>query len=68
MTSKDGELEDRETLIERIHEAAEFVPLERLCLSPQCGFASTEEGNILTEEQQWDKIRLVQSVAEEVWG
>ena len=68
MTSKDGELEDRETLIKRIHEAAEFVPLERLCLSPQCGFASTEEGNILTEEQQWDKIRLVQSVAEEVWG
>src|SRR5699024_1448471 len=68
VTSKDGELEDRETLIKRIHEAAEFVPLERLCLSPQCGFASTEEGNILTEEQQWDKIRLVQSVAEEVWG
>lgn len=68
VTSKDGELEDRQTLIDRIHEAAKYVPLERLCLSPQCGFASTEEGNILTEEEQWDKIRLVRSVAEEVWG
>lgn len=68
VTSKDGVLEDRQTLIDRIHEAAEYVPLDRLCLSPQCGFASTEEGNILTEEEQWEKIKLVQSVAEEVWG
>ncbi len=45
-----------------------YVPLERLCVSPQCGFASTEEGNILTEEEQWQKLRLVREVAEEVWG
>lgn len=67
ITSKDGELEDRQTIIDRIHEAAQYVPLERLCLSTQCGFASTEEGNILTEQQQWDKIALVKSIAEEVW-
>lgn len=67
ITSKDGELEDRQTIIDRIHEAAQYVPLERLCLSTQCGFASTEEGNRLTEQQQWDKIALVKSIAEEVW-
>lgn len=68
VTSKSGELEDRQALIERIHEAAKYVPLDRLCLSTQCGFASTEEGNILTEEQQWEKVKFVKSVAEEVWG
>ena len=52
----------------RIAEAAQYVPLDRLCLSTQCGFASTEEGNKLTEEQQWAKIALVRSIAEEVWG
>ncbi len=68
ITSKSGELEDKQTVIDRIHEAAKYVPLDRLCLSTQCGFASTEEGNILTEDQQWAKIQLVKGVAEEVWG
>lgn len=68
VTSKNGELEDRQTVIDRIYEAAKYVPLDRLCLSTQCGFASTEEGNVLTAEQQWAKIALVKSIAEEVWG
>lgn len=68
ISSKFGELEDKQAVIERIKEAAQYVPLERLCLSTQCGFASTEEGNILTEEQQWAKIRLVKEIADEVWG
>lgn len=68
VTTKSGTLESKETLIRRIEEAAAYVPLNRLCLSPQCGFASTEEGNILTEEEQWAKLRLVRAVAEEVWG
>lgn len=68
ITSKSGELEDRQTIIDRIHEAAKYVPLDRLCLSTQCGFASTEEGNVLTTDQQWAKIALVKSIAEEVWG
>ncbi len=67
ITSKRGELEDKDRIIERIREAAEFVPLENLCLSPQCGFASTEEGNKLTEEQQWKKLKLIKEIAEEVW-
>ena len=67
VTSKTAALENPEDLKERIREAAAYVPLENLCLSPQCGFASTEEGNILTEEEQWAKIRLVAQVAEEVW-
>lgn len=68
ITSKNGELEDKEAIINRIKEAAKFHPLDHLCLSPQCGFASTEEGNILTEEQQWKKVTLVKEIAEEVWG
>ena len=68
VTSKRPELENPETIKARIYEAAQYVPLERLCLSTQCGFASTEEGNKLTEEQQWAKIALVRSIAEEVWG
>lgn len=67
ITSKDGNLEAREQVIARIHEAAQYLPLDRLYLSPQCGFASTEEGNILTEEQQWKKIALIKEIAEEVW-
>lgn len=67
ITSKDGTLEDRQQVIVRIREATQYVPLDRLSLSPQCGFASTEEGNILTEEQQWNKIALIKSIAEEVW-
>lgn len=68
ITTKRPELEDKATVIRRIHEAAQYVPLERLCLSPQCGFASCEIGNKLTEEQQWAKIALVQEIAREVWG
>ena len=68
VTSKSGQLEDREAIINRIHEAAKFHPLDKLCLSPQCGFASTEEGNILTEKQQWAKIALIKDIAKEVWG
>lgn len=67
ITSKSPVLEDKESVIKRIHEAANYLPLDRLCLSPQCGFASTEEGNKLTEEEQWAKLRLVKEIAEEVW-
>jgi len=68
ITSKNGELEDREAVIKRIDEAAQYVKREQLCLSPQCGFSSTEEGNLLTEEQQWNKIRFGKEIAEAVWG
>ncbi len=68
VTTKRGDLEDRELLKRRIEEASRYVPLEQLCLSPQCGFSSTVEGNLLTREQQADKLRLVVEVAEEVWG
>lgn len=68
VTSKTGELENKEAIKARIAEAAQYVPLEQLCLSPQCGFASTYHGNILTEEQQWEKLKLVAEVAHEVWG
>lgn len=68
ITSKTPQLEDKETIINRIKEASQYVPLDRLCLSPQCGFASTEEGNILTEDEQWKKIGLVIEIAKEVWG
>ncbi len=68
ITTKSPVLEDRATVIARIHEATKYVPLERLSLSPQCGFASCEIGNKLTEEQQWAKIDLVRQVAGEVWG
>lgn len=67
LTSKSGELEDKEKIKARIEEAATYVPLEQLCLSPQCGFSSTEEGNILTEEQQWRKLRFVKEIAQEIW-
>ncbi|MCQ2578020.1 MAG: 5-methyltetrahydropteroyltriglutamate--homocysteine S-methyltransferase [Treponema sp.] len=68
ITSKRPELEDKAYVISRIKEAAKYIPLERLSLSPQCGFASCEIGNKLTEEQQWAKIKLVREIAEEVWG
>ena len=68
ITSKKPQLEDKEVIIKRIKEATKYIPLERLYLSPQCGFASTEEGNILTEDEQWRKIGLVIEVAKEVWG
>ena len=68
ITSKKPELEDKESVIARIREAAKYISLDRLSLSPQCGFASCEIGNKLTEEQQWAKIRLVHEIAREVWG
>ena len=61
-------LESKKAIIERIHEAEKYVPLDHLYLSPQCGFASCEIGNKLTEEQQWAKLKLVKEIAEEVWG
>ena len=68
VTSKTGALEGKDAIKRRIEEAAEFTDLEQLCLSPQCGFASTEEGNTLAEEQQWAKLRMIVEVAREVWG
>lgn len=68
ITSKSPVLEDKATVIARIHEAAKYVPLERLSLSPQCGFASCEIGNKLTEAEQWAKLDLVREISEEVWG
>lgn len=68
VTSKSPDLENEKVLIDRVHEAAKYFPLDNLCISPQCGFASTEEGNALTEKQQWDKIDLVVSVANKIWG
>jgi 5-methyltetrahydropteroyltriglutamate--homocysteine methyltransferase len=68
VTSKSGRLERKDEIRRRIEEAAKFVPLDQLCLSPQCGFASTEEGNILAEDEQWAKLRMIAEIAEEVWG
>jgi 5-methyltetrahydropteroyltriglutamate--homocysteine methyltransferase len=68
VTSKSGTLESRDELKRRIDEAAKFVGIDQLCLSPQCGFASTEEGNILTEEQQWAKLKMIVELSEEIWG
>lgn len=68
ITSKKPELEDKQTVIARIYEAAKYIPLDRLCLSPQCGFASCEIGNKLTEADEWAKLALVKEIAEEVWG
>ncbi len=68
VTSKSGKLEEKDELKRRIDEAGKFVALDQLCLSPQCGFASTEEGNILAEDEQWAKLRMIVEVAGEVWG
>jgi 5-methyltetrahydropteroyltriglutamate--homocysteine methyltransferase len=68
VTSKTGTLESKDEIKRRIDEAAKFVDIDQLCLSPQCGFASTEEGNILAEEEQWAKVRMIVELAEEVWG
>jgi 5-methyltetrahydropteroyltriglutamate--homocysteine methyltransferase len=68
VTTKRGELEDREQLLRRIEEASKFVDLDQLCLSPQCGFSSTVEGNVLTYDDQVAKLQLIVEVAEEVWG
>lgn len=68
ITSKSGTLEKKDDVKRRIEEATKFAPLEQFCLSPQCGFASTEEGNILTEDQQWAKMREIVELSQEVWG
>jgi 5-methyltetrahydropteroyltriglutamate--homocysteine methyltransferase len=68
VTSKSGMLESKDTIKRRIEAATEFIGIEQLCLSPQCGFASTEEGNILGEDEQWAKLRMIVEVAEGVWG
>jgi 5-methyltetrahydropteroyltriglutamate--homocysteine methyltransferase len=68
VTTKRGELEDKDALKRRVEEASRYVPLEQLCLSPQCGFSSTVEGNLVTQEQQAAKLRLIVETAEEIWG
>jgi 5-methyltetrahydropteroyltriglutamate--homocysteine methyltransferase len=68
LTSKRGVLERREELERRIEEASRYTDVDQLCLSPQCGFASTVEGNVLSNEQQWAKLELVVDTAETVWG
>jgi len=68
VTTKTGKLESRDEIKRRIDEAAKFTSLDQLCLSPQCGFASTEEGNALAEEEQWAKLRMIVELAQEVWG
>jgi 5-methyltetrahydropteroyltriglutamate--homocysteine methyltransferase len=67
-TTKSGKLESKDELKRRIDEAAKYAPLDQLCISGQCGFASTEEGNTLTEDEQWAKLRRMAEVAKEVWG
>jgi 5-methyltetrahydropteroyltriglutamate--homocysteine methyltransferase len=68
VTSKSGRLEKKDDIKRRIEEATKYVALDQLCLSPQCGFASTEEGNILSENEQWGKLRMIVDIADEVWG
>lgn len=68
ITTKFAELEDKASVIKRIEEASQYVNINQLCLSPQCGFASTEEGNNLTEEEQWQKVKLVQEISSLVWN
>ncbi|MFN3656144.1 MAG: 5-methyltetrahydropteroyltriglutamate--homocysteine S-methyltransferase [Pseudolabrys sp.] len=68
VTSKTGRLERRDDIKRRIEEATKYADLDQFCLSPQCGFASTEEGNVLAEEEQWAKLRMIVELADEVWG
>ena len=68
VTSKSGKLERKDDIKRRIDEATKYVALDQLCLSPQCGFASTEEGNVLAEDEQWAKLRMIVEIADEVWG
>jgi 5-methyltetrahydropteroyltriglutamate--homocysteine methyltransferase len=68
VTTKSGKLENKADVKRRIEEATKYVAIDQLCLSPQCGFASTEEGNVLAEEEQWAKLRMVVELADEVWG
>jgi 5-methyltetrahydropteroyltriglutamate--homocysteine methyltransferase len=68
VTSKSGKLEKKDDIKRRIDEATKYVALDQLCLSPQCGFASTEEGNVLAEDEQWAKLRMIVEIADEVWS
>jgi 5-methyltetrahydropteroyltriglutamate--homocysteine methyltransferase len=68
VTSKTGALENKDAVKRRIEQATKFIALDQLCLSPQCGFASTEEGNVLAEDEQWAKLRMIVELAEEIWG
>ena len=68
VTTKRPKLEDKDLLKRRIEEASQYVDVDQLCISPQCGFSSTVEGNELTEDQQWAKLQLIVEVAQEVWG
>jgi len=68
VTTKSGALEKKADVKRRIEEGTKYVALDQLCLSPQCGFASTEEGNVLAEDEQWAKLRMVVELAAEVWG
>lgn len=68
VTSKTGDLESKDTLIQRVNEAAQYMPLENMCLSPQCGFSSTVHGNELTEDAQWAKLELIVNTSQEIWG
>jgi 5-methyltetrahydropteroyltriglutamate--homocysteine methyltransferase len=68
VTTKTGTLERKDDIVRRIEEASKFVDLDQLCLSPQCGFASTQEGNTLAEDEQWAKLRMIVEIADEVWG
>jgi 5-methyltetrahydropteroyltriglutamate--homocysteine methyltransferase len=67
VTSKSGDLEKKDDIKRRLDEAGKYAPIDQLCLSPQCGFASTEEGNVLTEDQQWAKLRMIVDISNEVW-
>ena len=67
VTSKSGKLEKKDDIKRRIDQATKYVAIDQLCLSPQCGFASTEEGNILAEDEQWAKLAMIVEVADEVW-
>jgi 5-methyltetrahydropteroyltriglutamate--homocysteine methyltransferase len=68
LTSKTGALESKDEIKRRLDEASRYIDLDQVSLSPQCGFASTEEGNILSEDQQWAKLERIVQVAAEVWG
>ena len=68
VTSKSGTLESKDELKRRIEEATKFVDIDQLCLSPQCGFASTEDGNTLAEAEQWAKLAMIVELADEIWG
>jgi 5-methyltetrahydropteroyltriglutamate--homocysteine methyltransferase len=68
VTSKTGQLESKDDIKRRIEAAAKFIDIDQLCLSPQCGFASTEEGNTLAEDEQWAKLKMIVEIADEVWG